>query len=147
MNARVLRFVMYNMEFTVEYLDLTIPKVDRQVTKLEQFTHKCYFTNQFKHNIRSDNPQLNTIIDMLISLSTHLEKQDKDNPLIDMKRNLSQKLVHNMEYVKNQNNDIIKAIGQRKNTSLGPNILIDLDKKYKEIKLVTYKHQMKLKNF
>ena len=43
------------MEFTVEYLDLAMPKIDRKVTRIDQFTHKYYFNNQFKRNIHSDN--------------------------------------------------------------------------------------------
>ena len=51
---------------------------------------------------------------MLISLSTHLEIQDKNNILPSITKDLSQELAHNMEYVKIQNNDIIKTIGFKK---------------------------------
>ena len=113
---------MCNMELTVEYLDLAIPKVDRKVTKVDQFTDKCYFTNQFRHNMHSDNPQQNTIIDTLIALGLNLEKQSKDlteihNSIYEntiFKRNRLQELFHNIEYIKNQSNDIVKIISQRR---------------------------------
>ena len=91
--------------------------------------------------MHSDNPQLNTIIGMLISLGINLEKHDKylteiNNHMhenIVSKNNILKELFYNIEYVKNQSNDIIKTIGERKVVSLGHNILINLDIKYKEI--------------
>ena len=66
------------MDLTIEHLDLAVPKVDRKVTKLVQLKHNCYCSSQFKHNIHNDNPHLNTITYILISLSLNLEKQVKN---------------------------------------------------------------------
>ena len=45
------------MNLTIEYLDLTLPMTNRRkITKVEQFTHNCYFSNQLKHNMHGDNP-------------------------------------------------------------------------------------------
>ena len=130
------------MQLKVEHLDLAIPTVDRKVTKLDQFRHNYYFTNQFKHNIHSDNSQLNTTVDMLIASGLNLEQEDKylteiNNHIhenIISKLNILKELFYNIEYVNNQSNDVIKTIGERKDISLCHNILINLDKKYKEIK-------------
>lgn len=65
------------MELQIEYLDLAIPNNCKKITKLEQFRHKCYFnkTNtNFHHELHSDNAQLNTIIDLLVSLGINLGK-------------------------------------------------------------------------
>ena len=65
---------------------------------------------------------------MLISLRTHLEEQGKTKlPKIEISCNLH----YNLEYVKNQNNDIIKTIGATKNNLHN---FKKLDKRYNEIK-------------
>ena len=119
------------MDFIIEYLELAIPKIERRITRIEQFTHNSYFTNQFKHNMHGDNPQLNSIIDTIISLGIQLEKQDKNIPI---KRETSQELFYNLEYVKNQNNVIIRTIGSNRNGLLNLHNLRELDKRYNEIK-------------
>ena len=50
------------------------------------------------------------------------------------KNNILKELFYNIEYVKNQSNDVIKIIREMKEESLSHNILIKLDAKYREIK-------------
>ena len=88
-------------------MEIAIPKVDRKVTKLEQFKHNSYFTNQFKHNMHSDNPHLNTITDIWISLGLNLGKQVKylteiNNQMrenIISKNNILKILFYSVKYV------------------------------------------------
>ena len=55
------------MDFTIEYLNLAMPKIYRKITKVEQFTHNCYFTNQFKHNMHGESTvKLNSRYDNII---------------------------------------------------------------------------------
>ena len=134
------------MDLEIRYLDLAIPKTNRKATKLDQFRHNCYFINQFKHNIHSDNSQLNTFIDMLIALEINLEKQDKYLAEINTyihenivsKNNISKNLFNKIEYVKNQSNDIIRTLGQSKHVSIHRNTfektITKLDKRYKDIR-------------
>ena len=39
------------IEFTLEYLDLALPKIEKKIVKLDQFSHKCYFTKTYKHTL------------------------------------------------------------------------------------------------
>ena len=119
------------MEFTIDYLDLALPMTNRKITKIEQFIHNCYFTNQFRHNMHGENPQLNSIIHLVISLGIHLGKQDKNNP---PHAGISQEVFYNFEYIKNQNNDILGIIGANKNNSSNLQNFKRLDEKYNQIK-------------
>ena len=79
---------------------------------------------------------------ILISLSLNLEKQVKNLTEISnqmreniiLENNILKELIFNIEYAKNQSNDVIKIIGEMKIVSLGQNILIKLDARYREIK-------------
>ena len=51
------------MNFNLEYMDLALPKVEKKIVKVEQFSHKCYFLNSFKHNLHGENMQLNSLVD------------------------------------------------------------------------------------
>ena len=105
------------MNLNIDYLDLALPETNRKITKIEQFTHKCYFNNQFKHSMHEENLQLNSIIDLIISLGTHLGKQEKN---ISPKAITSQEVLFNLEYIKNQNTDVLRTIGFNRNDS--PNL-------------------------
>ena len=110
------------MDFTLEYLDLALPRIEKKIVKVEQIFHKCYFSKTFKHNLHGENMQLNSSIDLVISLGFHLENQDKNkNP---------GNLMMNLDYIKTQNNDILKSLGLTKNNS---NYFKDLDNKYTKI--------------
>ena len=91
------------MGFSLEYLDLAIPTVEKKVIKKEQFSHKCYFFETFKHTLHGENMQLNSLVDLLISLGTHLE--NRNTPTSN-----SRTLLINLDYIKTQNNDILKAL-------------------------------------
>ena len=81
------------MGFTSEYLDLTLPIIEKKIIKKEQFSHKCYFLETFNHNLHGENMQLNSLVDLIISLGTHLENQDThiSNP---------NTLLKNLDYIK-----------------------------------------------
>ena len=119
------------IDFNIDYLDIALSRTKKKIIKIEQFTHKCYFVNLFKHNMHGDNPQLNSIIDMLISLGTHLEEQGKTSL---PKNKISSNLHYNIEYDKSQNNDIRRIIGATKSNFSSSHNLRDLDKRYNEIK-------------
>ena len=78
-----------------------------------------------------ENSQLNSIVDLVISLGIHLGKQDKNIP---PKTVISQELLYNLEYIKNQNNYIIGIIGSNKNNCSNLQNLKKLDEKYNQIK-------------
>ena len=108
-------------------MDLALPKVEKKIVKVEQFSHKCYFLNSFKHNLHGENMQLNSLVDWIISLGTHLEKQDT----LSIYQNKSpSNLMHNLDYIKIQNNDILRSLGLTKTNS---NYFKDLDSKYTKI--------------
>ena len=92
------------MGFSLEYLDLALPTVEKKIIKKEQFSHKCYFLEIFKHNLHDENMQLNSLVDLLISLGTHLE--NKNTHISN-----SNTLLINLDYIKTQNNDILKSLG------------------------------------
>ena len=64
------------MNSTLEYLDLALPRVEKKIIKKDQFAHKCYFLETFKHNLYGENMQLNSLVDLIISLVAHLENQE-----------------------------------------------------------------------
>ena len=115
--------MLFLMGFSLEYLDLALPIVEKKVIKKAQFSHKCYFLKTFKHNLHGKNMQLNSLVDLIISLGTHLENQDThiSNPST---------LLINLDYIKTQNNDILKSLVLTENHS---NYLIDLENKYTKI--------------
>ena len=106
------------MDFTLEYLDLALPKVEKKISK-NQFSHKCYFLETFKHNLHGENMQLNFLVDFLISLGTHLENQKIHTPNLN-------NLLRNLDYIKTQNNDILKSLGLTEKH----NYFKDLETKY-----------------
>ena len=118
------------MNLNIDYLDLALPETNRKITKIEQFTHKCYFNNQFKHSMHGENPQLNSIIDLIISLGIHLGKQEKN---ISPKAIISQEVLFNLEYIKNQNTDVLRTIGFNKNNCLNLQNLRRIEGKYNQI--------------
>ena len=74
--------------------------------------------------------QLNSLVDLIISLRTRLEEQYKHS----ISRNESSSdLMHNLDYIKNQNNDIQRSLSITKSNSNSIN-LKDLDNKYTKIK-------------
>ena len=82
-----------------------------------------------------ENPYLKSITDILIWLGLKLGKRVKYRTEINKrireiivpKNNILKELSFNIEYGKNQNNDLIKMIRGKKNVSLRNNILIKLD--------------------
>ena len=86
------------MNHNIDYLDLALPMTNRKITKIEQFTHNCYFTNQLIHNMHGENPQLNSIIDLVISLGIHIGKQEKNS---SPKAIIAREVLYNLEYTKN----------------------------------------------
>ena len=92
------------MGFSLEYLDLALPTVEKKIIKKEQFSHKCYFSKTFKHNLHGENMQLNSVVNLIISLGTHLENKNTHIPN-------SNTLLINLDYIKTQNNDILKSLG------------------------------------
>lgn len=113
------------MELPIEYLDLAIPNNSKKVVKLEQFRHKCYFNtskNNFHHTIHQENAQLNTITDHLISLGINLGKyhhhitnlNNQSNTDLIARNRIRNLLHRNIEYIKNQNTDLIKCLGEIK---------------------------------
>ena len=111
------------MNSTLEYLDLALPRVEKKIIKKDQFSHKCYFLETFKHNLYGENMQLNSLVDLIISLGTHLKCQDihTSNP---------GNILKNLDYIRTQNNDILKFLGSTKNNS---NYFKDLENKYTKI--------------
>ena len=118
------------MDFNIDYLDLVLPKIEKKIIKIEQFTHKCYFANSFKHNMHGDNMQLHSIIHMIISLGMYLEEQGKRSL---PKHEISRDLHYNLEYIKIQNNDILGTLRATKNNS-SSHSRKELDNKYNKIK-------------
>ena len=117
-------------DFNLDYLNLALPRIEKKIVKAEKFTRKCYSEIPFKHNQHGENMQLNSIVDLIISLGTHLEEHGKHN----MSRNESSSdVMHNLDYIKNQNNNVLKILGTTKSNSSSIN-LKDLDKKYTKIK-------------
>ena len=92
------------MGFSLDYLDLALPNETKKIIKKEQFSHKCYFLETFKHTLHGKNMELNSLVDLLISLGTHLE--NRNTPISN-----SRTLLINLDYIKTQNNDILKALG------------------------------------
>ena len=81
--------------------------------------------------MHGENPQLNSIIDLVISLGIHPGKQDKSIP---SKRLIPQELFYRLEYIKNQNNDILRIMGSNSNDLSNLHNLRKLDEKSNEIK-------------
>ena len=92
------------MGFSLEYLDLAIPTVEKKVIGKEQFSHKCYFLETFKHTLHGENMQLNSLVDLIIPLGTHLKNKNTHISNSNM-------LLINLDYIKTQNNDILKSLG------------------------------------
>ena len=118
------------MNLNIDYLDLALREINRKIAKVEQFTHKYYFNNQFKHSMHGENPQLNSIIDLIISLGTHLGKQEKN---ISPKAITSQEVLFNLEYIINQNTDVLRTIGFNRNNSPNLQNLRRIEEKYNQI--------------
>ena len=110
------------MGFPLEYLDLALPTVEKKIIRKEQFSHKCYFLETFKRNLYGENMQLNSLVDLLISLGTHLE--NKNTHISN-----SNTLLINLDYIKTQNNDILKSLGLTEKY----NYFKDLETKYTKI--------------
>lgn len=113
------------MELEIEYLDLAIPNIGIKIVKLEKFKHKCYFNNyknSFHHSMHQENSQPNTIIDLLVSLGINLGKYHHN--MINLNNQINTDLVArnriinllrcSIEYIKNENNDLIKPLGEIK---------------------------------
>lgn len=143
------------MELKREYLDLAISNIGRKIVKLEQFKHKCYFNNYkniFHHSMHQENSQPNTTFDLLISLGINLGKYHHNMINLNNQINTDQvarnRIINllrcNIEYIKNQNNDLIKSLREIKKLAHKQAILdvinwtqnntIRLDNKYQEIK-------------
>ena len=90
------------MGFSLEYLDFALPSKAKKIIKKEQFSHKCYFLETFKHTLHGENMQLNSLVDLIISLQTHI--QNKNTHISN-----SNTLLINLDYIKAQNNDILKS--------------------------------------
>ena len=93
------------MGFSLDYLDLALTTKTEKVIKKEHFSHKCYFLETYKHTLHSDNMQLNSLVDLLISLGVHLELTNKPRLNYDT-------LLRNLDYIKTQNHDILKVLGK-----------------------------------
>ena len=81
------------MGFSLDYLDLALPTEENKIIKKEQFSHKCYFLETFKHNLHGENMQLNSMVDLIISLGTHLE--NKNTHILN-----SSTILINLDYIK-----------------------------------------------
>ena len=111
------------MSFSLEYLDLALPTVEKKIIKKEQCSHKCYFLETFKHNLHGENMQLNSSVDLIISLGKHLKNKNTHT-------SNSNTLLINLDYIKTQNNDILKSLGLTRNH---PDYFNNLETKYTEI--------------
>lgn len=124
--------MLYLMEYDIDYRDLALPRdYKKKITTVKEFILSCYFDRKFDHIVHSENPQLNNIVDMLISLGISLEKFDGQMHRINthihssiVSRNIIfEELVNNIDYIKQQNNEIIGKLGQNNSQ----NILVLLD--------------------
>ena len=89
------------MDFTLGYMDLALTRVEKKIVKIEQFSHKCYFLKPFKHNLHGENMQLNSLVDLVISLGFYLENQGIHNT-----KNLGNLMI-DFDYIKTQDKDIL----------------------------------------
>ena len=110
------------MGFSLDYLDLALPNETKKIIKKEQFSHKCYFLETSKHTLHGENMQLNSLVDLLISLGIHLG--NKNTPMLNCNT-----LLRNLDYIKTQNHDILKVLG----TTEKYDYFKDLETKYTKI--------------
>ena len=103
----------------LEYLDLEIKNRSRNIITLDNHKHICYFQNTYKHILHSkEDKNYNSLIDLVISLGESLEKHKENNSRIienllesiKNKNKVIKTLVENQDYLKEQNNKIIKRI-------------------------------------
>lgn len=109
------------------YLDLALQHPFRKIVTSNQNKHSCYFrTKTFTHCLRSEASHLNTIIDLLISLGTSLESQQKNifrtldqlsTSLVQQNQLLSE-LRQNLDYLKESQGSLNRRFSQLNLTSI-----------------------------
>lgn len=75
----------------------------------------CRFTTGYKHLLHSENPHLNGFTDLILNLGENLEKEsskykhhiEQTYNVVDNTTKLLKELIDNLEYIKEQNNQII----------------------------------------
>lgn len=108
------------MTFKIDYLDLALQYLARKIIILDSNNHNCYLrTKHHKQCLHSETPHLNTITDLLMSLGTSLEAQQKHNKNFEQVSSTLAKqlektedLKQNIEYLKNLQEDLNLRFGQ-----------------------------------